>query len=139
WYQNRLHADFSAAAGLNAPVGQWNAFSTAEGENQLTFWDYRASNINTGEQPADNRFTLAEIQEGPFAPSGTELAPRDYASQTVKYVTFMTYSGQKVVDVSIDGITITLKDGREATFDLGGDAVASPITRTSLSLAEQVA
>lgn len=143
WYKSRLHADFANSRELEAPVGEWNAFSTTRGDNQLQFWDYRNSNVNNGVQPKEgSHFSLNRMKAAPVDPvaaDGTTLAPRAYADQTVKYITFMTYSGQGDFDVSIDGITIRLKDGSAVNIDLGGDAVAQQIVRTEISLAEVLA
>lgn len=135
WYQSRLHSPLEQALELDAPVGQWNAFSTDEGTNQLAFWDYRNSNVNNGIQPEGRQFTLAEMQAGEIQPEGVDEA-RDYRDQTVKFLTFMTYSGTQEHDVSIDGITITLKDGRTATIDLEGEAEEPTVLNTTFSLGE---
>src|SRR5690606_31756477 len=135
WYQSRLHAELGGARELNAPVGTWSAFSYDAGENQLVVWDFRDSSVTLGIHPQDRQFTLAEAQEGPVTPEGEEEA-RDYRDQTVKFLTFMTYSGTQEHDVSIDGITITLKDGRTATIDLEGPAEEAPVLNSTLSLTE---
>jgi hypothetical protein len=139
WYHHRLHAELQNAASSNAPVGQWNAFSTDAGTNQILFWDYRNSNTNAGEQPSDNYFTLADMQAGPVVPAGTALEARDYRAETVKFVAFMTYSNATEVDASIDGITLRLTDGREALVHLEGTATPAPVLRASVSMAALLA
>src|SRR5690606_18426278 len=79
---------------------------------------------------------LADMQAGPVVPTGTTLEGRDYAAETVKYLTFMTYSGAQDFDLAIDGITIALKDGRSVVVSLEGEASTPRVVRAEVSLSE---
>jgi hypothetical protein len=111
WYSRRLHAQFDWSAGLNAPAGQWNTFSTKAGANQLRFWDFRPDNVALGTQ-----FTLAEMQAGPITPAG--LSARDYRTEKVRYISFSTYSNYTSFDGAIDGFEVRLKNGKQLVVDL---------------------
>jgi hypothetical protein len=118
WYSRRLHAGFEWAATPNAPINTWNQFSTAVGDNQLRFWDFRHSNVALGEQPSGtNYFTLADIQAGPVTPAGVTGA-RDYNTEKVQFISFSTPSGLTEFDGAIDGIEIRLKNGKSLVVDL---------------------
>jgi hypothetical protein len=117
WYHHRLHAQLDWSASLAAPADTWTTFSTDSGDNQLRFWDFRDANTAAGVQPADNFFTLADLQAGAITPTGVTGA-RDYRTEKVEYVTLSTYSSYATFDGSVDALEIVLKDGRQLVLDL---------------------
>ncbi|MDX2093006.1 MAG: hypothetical protein SFX73_34505 [Kofleriaceae bacterium] len=117
WYGRRLHAYLDWAASPSAPADTWNTYSTASGTNQLQFWDYRNANVQQGVQPANNFFTLATLQAGPVTPAGVTGA-RDYRAEKVKFVTLATYSNFPTFEGSLDGLEITLTNGKQLVLDL---------------------
>jgi hypothetical protein len=117
WYGRRLHVPLESSGALAAPTETWNEFSTAAGANQLQFWDYRHPNLSLGEQPTDNRFTLAAMQAGPVTPAGVTGA-RDYRTERIQYITLSTYSDYATFDGSLDGIEIELTSGKRLVLDL---------------------
>ncbi len=135
WYARRLHASFAWAAKANAPPSTWNEFSTSATANELRFWDFRKANVNQGEQPNDNYFSLADMQGGPVTPQGVTGA-RDYRTEKLKFLTISSFSSDAAFDASIDGIEIVLKNGKGVDIDLAGDA---NVRRVSLSRSRLVA
>ena len=121
WYARRLHASLEWADSLNAPASTWNTFSTATGTNALRFWDFRKSNIDAGEQPSNNYFSLEDMQKGAVTPTGVTGA-RDYRTEQVRYISFSSDSSAASFDGSIDGIEVVLKNGKGVSIDLAGDA-----------------
>lgn len=120
FYARRLHAQLDWAHALDAPAETWNEFATKAGKNELRFWDFRSANPSAGPQPTDNQFSLAEMQAGPVTPDGLTDA-RDYRSEKVAFVALTTYSNYTAFDASIDGIELTLKNGKGVTVNLDGD------------------
>lgn len=120
WFGRRLHAELDNVVGKNAPAETWNEFATDAAENGLQFWDYRNANSAAGEQPNNNYFTLAQMHQGPITPAGLADA-RDYRTEKIKYLTFSSYSDAVDFDASIDGIELTLQNGKSVVLDLTGD------------------
>lgn len=120
WYARRLHASLGWAASPNAPASTWNTFSTTTGANELRFWDFRNADVNAGEQPNDNYFSLANMQSGPVTPAGVSGA-RDYRTERVRWISFSSVSSDVTFDGSLDGIEVVLKNGKGVSIDLAGD------------------
>lgn len=112
WYGRRIHAQLDWAANRNAPVDTWNTFSTNTGDNQIRFWDTRTTDVQPG---ANGQFTLAQIKAGDITP--TDLTPRDYRSEKVKYISLSTYSNATAFSGAIDGFEITLENGKSLFVD----------------------
>ncbi|WP_146651656.1 hypothetical protein [Labilithrix luteola] len=135
WYGKRLHVPLAAANALNAPISTWNEFTTGTGANSLRFWDYRNKNVAEGTQPANNYFSLADLQKGPVTPAGVTGA-RDYRTEQIRYISFATNSSDASFDGSIDGIEVVLKNGKAVKIDLEGDANLRRISASHAHLLE---
>jgi len=119
WYGYRLNAEPYFSQDLNAPVNEWNTWTTDDGTNQLTFFD----TAKTGGYGSYNQPTLQDLQAGTInwhdynsAYTDEEI---DYGAETVKYITFQTGTGwMDTFDGYIDAITIELTTGDSLTIDL---------------------
>ncbi|HET7324266.1 MAG TPA: hypothetical protein VFJ06_08040 [Halococcus sp.] len=95
WYGYRLDAEPYFARALDAPPNQWNEWSTADGSNQLTFYDSNRTGVGFGfygGQP-----TLRDLRAGPVnwanLKDGAEDRTIDYGAETVEAIVFTTGSG----------------------------------------------
>ena len=123
WYGNRLSAEPLYSNNYNAPVNQWNTWSTGSGTNQLTFYDSNHTVAGFYNGP-----TLAVLQAGALNwgsyPTSGSTNIIDYSSQTVKYIVFVTSTGENwaAFDGFLDAMTINLTTGASITIDLEGFA-----------------
>jgi hypothetical protein len=124
WYGNRLNAEPLYSNGYVSPTaGVWNEWNTDAGPNQLTFFD---SN-HCGNDGFYGAPTLQDVQAGPITWStipgsggGATATPIDYASQTVKFLSFQTGSGWPAFEGHLDAITVHLTNGDSFLIDLEG-------------------
>lgn len=133
WYGNRLVLEPYLANNIldGAPAGQWNKWSTAAGNNQLTINDTGGLSGNIGfyGQP-----TLANVQAGSInwaalASPGGSATPVDYSNMNIMGIVLSTgnpwangFTGL------VDEVTIDAGAKGSVTFDLEGAAVPEPST-----------
>ncbi|MEM2388513.1 MAG: hypothetical protein QXW78_05315, partial [Candidatus Thermoplasmatota archaeon] len=119
WYGYSLTADPYLSENLSAPANTWVKWSTDDGANKLTFYDWWKS----GTYGFYGEPTLQRIQEGIINwwqnYSHGVNQDIDYGLETVMAISFQTGSGwYQFFDGYIDKITITLKNGTSLTIDL---------------------
>jgi hypothetical protein len=109
WYDSRLHA----RPGIGI-ADQWNQWSTDAGTQQLKFYDPTRGG-------SGYFATLAQLTAGPVT---LGRSTHDYSDEVIASITLQTDSGWGGFDGFVDGLTITLSDGRVGQVDLA--AVPEP-------------
>ncbi len=110
WYDSRLHAIPDVGPGYTQSFvyDEWNLWTTGDGgtaTNQLVFYD---NPRGFGGYYA----TLADLGAGPVDWDGDNSVDHDYSEELLLSVTLQTDSGWNGFDGYIDGLVVTLTDGR---------------------------
>lgn len=109
WYDSRVHARPDVGPGYSDSFvyDQWNLWTTGDGAptNQLVFYD---SQRGFGGYYA----TVDQLGEGPIDWDGDSVDDHDYSDEAILSITLQTDSGWDGFDGLIDGLVVTLTDGR---------------------------
>jgi len=136
WYGERLTSEPMYYNNYVSLYNSWTTYSTASGNNQMTFFDSNRSPAGYSGAP-----TLNDVQSGPINynytyPFWTTGSGIDYGLKTVKYMSLSTGSAWNSVMLSyLDAITITLTNGDVLKFDLENN---QPTPQTTIQQPEEI-
>lgn len=118
WYHSRLVSEPYFTGTPSVTADTWHQWSTNDASNPMRFYD---SGRNGGIFGTYSDPTLAAIHSGSISwPSGIAY---DYNSDTVKFFSFQTGTGwTNGFTGMLDGLTVTLSDGRTGTVNFESTA-----------------
>jgi len=121
WYGYRLTGEPAYARNVEATVGEWNLWSTKDGPNQLSFFDYEKLNafgVASGQPSLQELQASEEFDWSTVYQTGTQTSI-DYGREAVKYLSIQVAEGASADFVgNIDYVGLLLKDGRGIIIDL---------------------
>ncbi len=122
WYHSRLVSEPYFTSTPSVAANDWHEWSTDDPNNPMRFYDTGRDGIIFGTYSDP---TLAAIHSGAISwPSGSAY---DYNSDTIKFFGFQTGSGwTNGFTGMLDGLTVTLNDGRIGTVNFEASPAAVP-------------
>jgi hypothetical protein len=138
FYHSRLTAEPYESSGTYTP-GVWKQWSTNDPSTPLRFYDSGrdGGNLGTLTDPTlsdlmngGNSYTYSGPNAGPGA-----VDPTNYNNESILYFSLQTGSAWSSGFLgSVDGLTVTLKDGRSASADFSATAAAAVPEPESIAL-----
>lgn len=119
WYGSRLIAEPYLSRQPDAVGGDWRRWSTAPGGNELTFTDPdRTGSWGFAGQPTLEEIRFPDAFDWSQWNDAFEPTALDYGSESILYLAIHTDSGNPDFRGCVDGLEITLTDGRGFRLDL---------------------